>query len=200
MPSDNNRQRRDSGEPGGGAGRKEEVGGSGVYPMSGPHPGGPAQVQPAASWGQGDRGAAGYGDAGHSELRTETPAGSAHASHETAPREIAHPEWRAALQRFTTAHAGAPVSLELHHRDGTLIEVRQAPLVGVSLDDSAGAARIYIHVGDLVHPVAHPRQVRMRASEATGEGVGLEISADDQTRTVIRFRAAGAAPHARQAA
>lgn len=44
------------------------VGSSGVYPMSGPHPKGEAPLVWPASWGQGERGAAGYEDHGESEL------------------------------------------------------------------------------------------------------------------------------------
>ncbi len=61
-------KRRESGAPGGGAGRKDEVGGSGVYPMSGPHPKGDAPVVPEGAWGQGERGVAGYADSGTSEI------------------------------------------------------------------------------------------------------------------------------------
>lgn len=59
---------RESGLPGGGAGRKDEVKGSGVYPASGPYPAGNAEFHGQASWGQGERGAAGYEDHGTSEL------------------------------------------------------------------------------------------------------------------------------------
>lgn len=59
---------RESGMPGGGRGRTDQVGGSGVYPASGPMPKGNAPVQGEASWGQGERGAAGYEDSGSSEL------------------------------------------------------------------------------------------------------------------------------------
>ncbi len=59
----------DSGSPGGGAGRRDEVGRSGVYPVSGPWPQDPnAKIVGEASWGQGERGAAGYEDSGESEL------------------------------------------------------------------------------------------------------------------------------------
>lgn len=61
-------ERRESGLPGGGAGRKDEVGRSGVYPASGPYPEGNAEIREQASWGQGERGAAGYEDHGGSEL------------------------------------------------------------------------------------------------------------------------------------
>lgn len=68
-------QKRESGLPGGGAGRKDVVGKSGVYRVSGPQPPGNAPIVAMASWGQGARGAAGYEDHGESELffRPVTP-------------------------------------------------------------------------------------------------------------------------------
>jgi hypothetical protein len=61
--------RRESGNPGGGAGRVDVPGRTGVYPVSGPAwPSGPAEFRGMASWGQGERGAAGYEDHGESEL------------------------------------------------------------------------------------------------------------------------------------
>ena len=61
--------RRESGEPGGGQGRRDEVGPTGVYPMSVGIPEGKhLEIRTPASWGQGDRGAAGYEDSGGSEL------------------------------------------------------------------------------------------------------------------------------------
>jgi len=60
---------RESGRPGGGAGRRDEVGPTGVYPMSGGIPAGKhLDVRTPAAWGQGERGAEGYYDAGGSEL------------------------------------------------------------------------------------------------------------------------------------
>ncbi|HEU5185224.1 MAG TPA: hypothetical protein VFU01_11685 [Gemmatimonadaceae bacterium] len=59
----------ESGQPGGGKGRIDAVGKSGVYPMSaGLPPGKHPEIRSMASWGQGDRGAAGYEDSGGSEL------------------------------------------------------------------------------------------------------------------------------------
>ncbi len=61
--------RRESGQPGGGAGRRDEVGPTGVYPMSGGVPPGKhPEIRTPAAWGQGDRGAEGYNDSGGSEL------------------------------------------------------------------------------------------------------------------------------------
>ncbi len=59
---------RESGLPGGGAGRKDEVGRSGVYPASGPLPPGDAEYRGEMEWGQGSRGPEGYEDHGTSEL------------------------------------------------------------------------------------------------------------------------------------
>jgi len=61
-------EKRESGMPGGGAGRKDEIGRTGVYRLSGPHPAGDAPIVGMASWGQGERGATGYEDHGESEL------------------------------------------------------------------------------------------------------------------------------------
>lgn len=66
---DSDDARRESGEPGGGAGRRDIVEPSGVYPMSGGIPPNKhLEIRTPASWGQGKRGAEGYNDAGGSEL------------------------------------------------------------------------------------------------------------------------------------
>lgn len=68
-------KKNESGLPGGGAGRKDVIGKSGVYRVSGPHPAGDAPIVGMAGWGQGPRGAEGYEDHGESELffRPVTP-------------------------------------------------------------------------------------------------------------------------------
>lgn len=75
-------QRQDSGMPGGGVGRREDPGHTGVYPMSsseGASPGAPLQNENA--WGQGDRGAAGYndsGDSGEMDVQADSGEGEQH--------------------------------------------------------------------------------------------------------------------------
>ncbi len=59
---------KDSGVPGGGKGRVDEVGGSGVYPASAPNAPEDAQAHGEMSWGQGERGEEGYYDSGSSEV------------------------------------------------------------------------------------------------------------------------------------
>ena len=60
--------KKESGQPGGGAGRRDEAGGSGVYPASAGHAPEDAEPRTQAAWGQGERGAAGYEDSGNSEI------------------------------------------------------------------------------------------------------------------------------------
>ena len=61
-------QRQDSGLPGGGVGRREEPGQTGVYTISSPQGASPdAPLENENAWGQGKRGAAGYNDSGDSE-------------------------------------------------------------------------------------------------------------------------------------
>lgn len=62
---------RESGLPGGGAGRRDEAGGSGVYPQSAPNVPEDAVTRGLQSWGQGERGPEGYYDAGASEALSE---------------------------------------------------------------------------------------------------------------------------------
>lgn len=65
----NKQDKRESGLPGGGQGRRDEIGKSGVYPVSDMAGASPdATVHDQASFGQGERGAAGYEDSGGSEL------------------------------------------------------------------------------------------------------------------------------------
>lgn len=61
-------KKRESGHPGGGQGRRDEVGGSGVHPASAGKAPEDAELRNQAGWGQGERGPAGYHDSGSSEL------------------------------------------------------------------------------------------------------------------------------------
>ncbi len=60
--------RRESGVPGGGRGRKDVVGQSGVYPASGPYPSGPAEIRTPAEFVHGQTDAEGRPVEGGSEL------------------------------------------------------------------------------------------------------------------------------------
>lgn len=61
--------KQDSGLPGGGVGRRDDVGHTGVYPLSASEgASGEAPIESEAAWGQGQRGAEGYNDSGDSGL------------------------------------------------------------------------------------------------------------------------------------
>jgi DNA-binding response OmpR family regulator len=63
------KRKRESGLPGGGAGRKDLIGRTGVFPLSASEGASPeAQLRGEMSWGQGERGAEGYYDHGDSEI------------------------------------------------------------------------------------------------------------------------------------
>jgi hypothetical protein len=66
--ADPENERRESGEPGGGQGRRDDVGGSGVYSRSAENIPDDAVIRTPQQWGQGERGAEGYEDSGGSEL------------------------------------------------------------------------------------------------------------------------------------
>ena len=66
--SDGGRAEHQSGMPGDGAGRRDDIGGkTGVYPFSEAPPDLDAPIRTGAEWGQGERGPDGYTDAGTSE-------------------------------------------------------------------------------------------------------------------------------------
>jgi hypothetical protein len=67
-PQTDSDQLEQSGMPGGGQGRRDIVGGSGVYPASAGKAPEDAEIRTMAGWGQGERGAEGYEDSGQSEL------------------------------------------------------------------------------------------------------------------------------------
>lgn len=59
------------GVPGEGAGRRDEIGASGVYPFSASaNAADDAPIQSEGAWGQGERGFEGYDDSGGSETQT----------------------------------------------------------------------------------------------------------------------------------
>jgi hypothetical protein len=64
----NQSQKRDSGEPGGGQGRRDDVGRSPVYPGTGPFPAGQADVKTPETFVHGQRDAEGREVEGGSEI------------------------------------------------------------------------------------------------------------------------------------
>lgn len=205
-PTNTEESERESGVPGGGKGRKDDVGRSGVYPMSGPHPPGNVELKPQASWGQGQRGAAGYEDHGGSALTWEGgqllggfdtgPGGEPRARPAEAQKDVdvPHEQWLAFLDSFSRQHLDWLVTIEVESLPGTLVAVEQRQLKGISIDRADGKERVYVQVGygrkeHITHIVDSPIRIRFRRSEA-GAHEGLEIESVDGTTTVIRFRSA----------
>ncbi len=203
--SENEKNKRESGLPGGGAGRKDEVGRSGVYPMSGPHPPGPAEVRTEAGWGQGERGAAGYEDHGGSELSWDGrellgglgvgPGGEAAGESELAARDIDRQEWITFLDDFSRRHRGWRARVEVVDANGQRRMLHEdAPLEGVNSDHlNDPDERVYVEIGEnadrLVHSIPAPQRV-IFVENRQGQHLGLEIDAADGSRTFVRFRAA----------
>ena len=196
--------KRESGNPGGGQGRRDDVGLSGVYPMSGPHPPGNAPIRTEAAWGQGERGAAGYEDHGSSELRHEEvqAMGGGEQTSKAGPgmeaargngREIPRGEWLSFLDGFSRQHEGWLVTLEVPEEQGrSEVEAKDLKLEGITPAHSEGHDRISIALGlepddHLTHFVSDP--IRLTFMEEEGGGhLGLQIEAADGSRTVVRFR------------
>ncbi len=204
-------QKRESGQPGGGKGRRDEVGRSGIYPMSGPHPEGSAEIRTQSAFGQGEKGAAGYEDHGGSELSKMGdavvggynigPGGEPlPGTNEATPlpraegtREIPRNDWINFLDSFSRQHEGWLVSIEQGSPTATIGEVQNLPLAGVSTDHLGTQDEVYISVGKgtddhLTHAVTQPRHLRFIVTES-GAHEALEIDSADGSRTVVRFRA-----------
>ncbi len=140
-------------------GSRDEVGRWGVYPMSGPHPAGNAELKEQAAWGQGECGAAGYEDHGGSELTFDSGQllGGFNAGPGGEPRprppemkaecEIPHDEWMEFLDSFSRQHVGWLVTVEVVSGTGRLVAIEERPLQGISFDRADDKERAYIQVG-----------------------------------------------------
>src|SRR5579864_3959941 len=121
--------------------RKDYVGKSGVYPMSGPLPPGNAPLRGQMEWGQGARGAAGYEDHGGSELHFESgtlfggfDANAVYGAAAERPqtRVLNTPEWPPFSKWLTDTFHGLVATLELVDPQGNnVIEVRERPFAAL---------------------------------------------------------------------
>ena len=158
--------------------RRDYVGRSGVYPMSGPHPSGDAPIRGQMGWGLGERGSVGYEDHGSSELLfhdnalvggldpewaktfeeslTESPA---------VERNIPLVCWPLFCDWFTSHYSGMHTSIVITDRDSqTTCEARNLPLVRLTAALLANqVASISVQLdrkpSDYLLNVTTPRQV-----------------------------------------
>ncbi len=181
----------ESGLPGGGAGRRDVVGHFGVYPLSGPHPDGPAELRAPAAWGQGARGALGSEDSGRSGLLLSGGEllGGLDAGVPGSPPQpaLAIPQegWTKALEEFSRMHKHCWVTLEEIGSSGACLQARAVPLLAVGADARNGRATAYVTLGSdheygLRHIVRSPVAVRLRLPWE------LEFDRAGDVRTVIR--------------
>lgn len=103
-------------------------------------------------------------------------------------------EWISFLDGFSRQHEGWLATVEVATAGGTLTEVVNRRLRGVSIDHADGHQRAYVEMGDtpdeaLTHTVESPMRIRFRRTQA-GAHEGLEIESADGSRTIVRFRSA----------
>lgn len=201
-------QKRESGSPGGGQGRRDVVRGSKVYPMSGPLPRGNAVVRGEAEWGQGERGAAGYEDSGESGLESGYPfsktgsktSRTAKTGSRTAERQesfvsVAHEipqyKWTEFFNDFNRRHAGWLAEVEVRgQRRDSQVEARQLPFAGITADTKPGARSTISVIMEmqsnihLTHLIPRSRVVRVIEEPE----MQIEIVAANGEHTVLHFK------------
>ena len=100
-------------------------------------------------------------------------------------RMLARGEWRGYCDHISKELVGKSAELELISLDlGDRIETRWLPLLGIVYDPKSDVFEVALEGVD--HLIAHPREVYV---EETARGlVALEITADDDTRQIVRLR------------
>ncbi len=188
-------QKKDSGNPGGGAGRVEDVKGSGVYPASGPLPKENAPYQSEASFGPGKRGAAGYDDSGDSEVFTTDEAQAWRGTNRGGQsREIPREQWVAFLDGFSRQHQGWLVDvLVSQNGQENQVEARELPLDSIAASLKHGddnTISVILEQGQnqyLTHSISNTVRILVEKT-AGGADAGLEIDAADGSKTFVNFR------------
>lgn len=204
--------KRESGEPGGGQGRIDNTGLSGVYPGDGPWPKGDAPLVSPAAWGQGERGAEGYNDHGDSEMsyiedaiasQSASSQGSRMASASSPPIEAAieipYHEWEDFFNDLSKRHEGEVVRVEIGTAEpGWPIDsVTQRladglPLGGIVAefrDEAPGTIEIILGTelsAQITHTVAQPTHV-WYAQGPEGQDRAVQIESADSPSALIRF-------------
>lgn len=106
--------------------------------------------------------------------------------------EIPRAQWAAFLDSFSRQHEGWRASLEL--LEGTT-GPQHGPLSfeGISLNSNDKASQAIVislaksPIEHVTHMVAHPKHLRLQRNDE-GANASLEIEADNETRTLLRFQ------------
>jgi hypothetical protein len=197
--------REETGRPGGGKGRREDVRGSGIYPASRPLPPGRAKVKTAASMGRGEVARrTGGGTTGVAMRKTfsggRTTTVTAQALPRRvmgskrvaplaaqAPRKIPRSEWQGFLDDFSTRRDDWLTTIEIVQPGQTrrVEAARDLPLEGISFD--LGEQITSLALGK--DPAAHlTHTIPLTTKITLKTDAGLEIEAADGTKTVVRCR------------
>lgn len=205
MKARSEKSRMETGRPGGGKGRKEEVHGSGIYSASGPPARGSAKLKTVTSLGRVEPEAAGRssraalvgqpGPGSRKDAATAATPSTRSARHRAVaeqttsyPRELARSEWQDYLADFSAEHEGWQAEIEVLQPDQTArIQARGLPFEGASLDWKAGECTTAVAAGDkksdhLQHQL--PRTTRLTALTENE----FEVEAADRGRMLVRCR------------
>lgn len=184
--------------------RRDVVGRSGVYPMSGPHPQGDAPIRSQMSWGQGERGDAGYADHGGSELlpRGDVVLGGLDqewarifeqemAESKETQREIPAVCWTLFCDWFTKHHAGIHTTEVVSDADmHPIYEARGLPLVELTAhvmeNRVAGiSVRLNRRPNDHLVNITTPRRIVFaRTTDGLPESIWIE---EEHGQVLLRF-------------
>jgi Family of unknown function (DUF5335) len=111
-------------------------------------------------------------------------------------REIPRNEWRSFFDAFSRQHEGWLATLEIFSSDmGAQEPVQDLPLEGVTVSVGADTdEEISISLGKtaaehVTHNIEEPTHVWIEET-AEGANAALEVESKDQTKTLLRFRAA----------
>ena len=109
-------------------------------------------------------------------------------------QEIIHDKWNDFFNSFSRQHEGWLATLEVFGPEvGAQEEARNVPFEGISVGSAKGESdSLIINVGkspeDYVsHKIDQPTHVWLRQA-TTGADLALEIEAQDQSKTLLRFR------------
>ena len=109
-------------------------------------------------------------------------------------QEIPREQWNNFFNSFNRQHEGWLATLEVFATDtGAQQEARDMPFEGISIDSKEGKSEaVLINVGTtsadhISHKIENPVHIWLQKTE-TGANAALEIEAEDDSKTLLRFR------------
>ena len=198
---------QETGRPGAGKGRKEEVRGSRIYPAFSPLPSGPAEIKTPGSLGRDERArtartplpartsgavASRRTASASSKAKTLPKRVTAHQKIASAlrriPAEIKREDWKAFLDDFSVEHEDWPTEVVVVGADErSRIEAHDLPLEGITVDLEPEQAVVSVIAGQ--EPQDHITHIILGATRITALNENeLQIASADHSRTIVRCR------------